>query len=92
MAAVGVVIVGTGYLFFGLANFQPGFPKIEGVASLVAGAGLLASVVIAKYSLQAAFLTVLLATLPLVAWFAFSIPVQQSSSPHFFWLSLVSRN
>lgn len=36
-----------------------------------------------------ALLTACLGSLPLVGWFAYSVPIEESSDPGFFWASLV---
>jgi hypothetical protein len=90
VAAVGVLFLAGGHIVFGLANFQPGFPKPEGVASITAGLALLASLVIAVRSMYWALLTACLGSLPLVGWFAYAVPVEGSSDPSFFWASLVT--
>ena len=88
LLVLGVLALGLLHVVFGLANFQPGFPELEGVAAITAGLALLASPVVARRSLDAALLTVLLGALPLVAWFAYAVPVEGSSGPGFFWASL----
>lgn len=87
-AAVGVSFLAGGHIVFGLTNFQPGFPKLEGVASMTAGLALLASLVIAVRSMYWAPLTACLGSLPLVGWFAYAVPIEGSSDPIFFWASL----
>lgn len=82
-------LVGLFHIGFGLANFQPGFPKLEGVAAITAGLAILASLAVARRSMSRALLTAFLGTLPLVAWFAYAVPVERSSDPMFFWASLV---
>ena len=89
IAVCAVGALGGAHLAFATANFQPGFPKLEGVAAFIAGAALFASTIMARRSLHLGFLTALFGTLPLVAWFAYAVPVQGSSDPHFFWLSLI---
>lgn len=89
LGAIAVAVLGLGHISFGLTNFQPGFPVAEGVTSLIAGVGLLAALVVARWSLHRAFLTALLTTLPLVGWFAYAVPVQGSSDPVFLVASLV---
>ncbi len=89
VAAVGVLVLALGHVVFGLANFQPGFPKLEGVASIIAGLALLASLIIAVRSMYWALVTACLGTLPLVGWFAYAVPIAESSDPAFFWASLV---
>lgn len=89
LSGTAVAVLGVGHIAFGFANFQPGFPKAEGVASLVAGAGLLAAIVVGRWSLHRAFVTALLSTLPLVAWFAYAVPVEKSSTPNLLVLSLI---
>lgn len=59
VAPAGVFFLAVGHLVFGLANFQPGFPRLEGVASITAGLALLASLVIAVRSMYWALLTAL---------------------------------
>ena len=86
---LGVLALGLLHVSFGMTNFQPGFPKLEGVAAIMAGLALLASPFVARRSLHAALLTVLFGSLPLVAWFSYAVPVQGSSGPQFFWASLV---
>jgi hypothetical protein len=76
-------------LLFGLTNFQPGFPKMEGVAAITAGLAVLASLALATRSMYRALLTAFLGSLPLVAWFAYAVPVEGSSDPIFFWASLL---
>ena len=83
------VLVALGHIVFGLANFQPSFPKLEGVASITAGLAILASLVIAVRSTHRALWTACLGTLPPVAWFAYAVPVEGSSDPIFLWVSLV---
>ncbi len=89
VTAVGVLFLAGGHIVFGLANFQPGFPKLEGVASITAGLALLASLVVAVRSMYWALLTACLGSLPLVGWFAYAVPIEGSSDPSFFWASLV---
>ena len=89
VVTVPVLLLALGHIVFGIANFQPTFPKLEGVASITAGLALLASLVIAVRSTNWALLTACLGTLPLVAWFAYAVPVEGSSSPSFFWVSLI---
>ena len=84
-----VAVLALGHIVFGLGNFRPGYPRGEGVASLIAGAALLASPLIALRSIFAALVTACLGTLPLVAWFAYAVPVEGSSSATFLWLSLI---
>ncbi len=89
VAPAGVFFLAVGHIVFGLANFQPGFPRLEGVASITAGLALLASLVIAVRSMYWALLTACLGSLPLVGWFAYAVPIEESSDPTFFWVSLV---
>ncbi len=89
VAVVTAFVLGVGHIVFGLGNFRPGFPKGEGVASLVAGAALLASLIVARRSIYNALLTAWLGTLPLVAWFAYAVPLERSSDPVFLWMSLI---
>ena len=89
MLAVLGVSLGLLHINFGLTNFQPGFPKIEGVAAMTAGLALLVSLALARRSVHRALLTAFFGTLPLVAWFAYAVPVEGSSDPIFFWVSLV---
>ena len=84
-----VLALGLLHLVFGAANFQPGFPKLEGVAAIIAGLALLVAPVVGRRSPESGLMTVLLGTLPLVAWFAYAVPVEGSSGPGFFWASLV---
>ena len=77
------------HILFGLANFQPGFPKLEGVAAITAGLAILASLAVARRSVYRALLTAFFGTLPLLVWFAYAVPVERSSDPVFFWASLV---
>ncbi len=79
-----VFLVALGHVLFGLANFQPGFPKLEGIAALTAGAMLLASLVVARWSVYGALLTACFGTTPLSVWFAYAVPIERSSSPGFF--------
>ena len=48
-----------------------------------------ASLILARRSTYWALVTACLGMLPLVAWFAYAVPVEQSSDPPFFWASLV---
>jgi len=89
VAPAGVFFLAVRHIVFGLANFQPGFPRLEGVASITAGLALLASLVIAVRSMYWALLTACLGSLPLVGWFAYAVPLEEPSDPAFFWLSLV---
>ncbi len=77
------------HLAFGLANFQPGFPKLEGMATITGGLALLTSLALARHSMYRASLTAFFGTLPLVAWFSYAVPIERSSGPVFFWASLV---
>ena len=87
--ALGVLALGLLHILFGLANFQPGFPKLEGVAAITGGLALLASLALARHSMYRAFFTAFIGTLPLVAWFSYAVPIERSSGPVFFWASLV---
>jgi hypothetical protein len=90
VSVVGVVLLAIGHILFGLTNFQPGFPKLEGAASMTAGLALLASLIIAMRSMYRALVTACLGTLPLVGWFAYAVPIEKSSDPAFFWASLIT--
>jgi hypothetical protein len=89
MALVAVLGVALLHVLFGVANFQPGFPKLEGIAAIIAGVALLASAVMARRSMYRALLTACVGTLPLVAWFAYAVPLEGSSDPAYFWVSLI---
>jgi hypothetical protein len=86
---VGVLALAVLHILFGIANFQPGFPKLEGVAAIVAGVALLASLPLARRSMRWAFTVAFFGSLPLVAWFAYAVTIEKSSGPVFFWGSLV---
>ncbi len=77
------------HVAFGLANFQPGFPVLEGFAAIAAGLALLGSAFLVWRSMYLALVTACLGTLPLVVWFAYAVPVEGSSDAAFFWASLV---
>ncbi|MFP5372601.1 MAG: hypothetical protein ACLGI3_17905, partial [Actinomycetes bacterium] len=53
------------HILFGVANFRPGFPELEGVAATVAGVALLAALLLARRSLSRAFGIAFVGTLPL---------------------------
>lgn len=89
LVALAVCVLAFGHIVFGLANFRPGYPAGEGVAAIVAGLALLAGLTMAGRCLFAALMTACVGTLPLVAWFAYAVPVQGSSTPTFLWLSLI---
>lgn len=89
MAALAVSLLAFLHIAFGLANFQPGFPRLEGLAAITAGLALFASLALARRSMFRALLTACLGTLPLVVWFGYAVPVKGSSDPGFFWASLV---
>ena len=59
------------------------------MAAIVAGVAVLASLVVARRSIRRALLTAFVGSLPLVAWFAYAVPIAGSSDPIFFWASLV---
>lgn len=77
------------YILFGIANLQPGYPKLEALAAIIGGLALLTSLVMAWGSVYRALLTACLGTLPLAAWFAYAVPMERSSDPQFFWFSLI---
>jgi hypothetical protein len=77
------------YILFGIANLQPGYPKLEALAAIIGGLALLTSLVMAWGSVYRALLTACLGTLPLAAWFAYAVPIERSSDPQFFWFSLI---
>ena len=89
VVTVPVLLLALGHIAFGIANFQPTFPKLEGVASITAGLALLASLVIAVRSMYWALVTACYGTMPLAAWFAYAVPIDGSSDPGFFWASLI---
>jgi peptidoglycan/LPS O-acetylase OafA/YrhL len=89
VASLAVILLALMHIVFGLANFQPGFPKLEGLTSITAGLALLASLILARRSMYRALVTACLGTLPLVAWFGYAVPVEGSSDPVSFWASLV---
>lgn len=83
------LVLGLGHVLFGLGNFRPGYPLLEGVAAVVAGVSLLVAAVLVWRSVRRALLTAALGTLPLVAWFLYGVGVEGSSDPVFIGLSLV---
>ena len=91
IAAVALVccVLALGHIVFGLGNFRPSYPVGEGIASIVAGVALIAALTMTRRSLLAALTTACLGTLPLVAWFAYAVPVQGSSTATLLWLSLI---
>lgn len=89
IVAAAVVVLALGHILFGLTNFQPGFPWLEGAVAVLAGLALLASLVASRFSVRAALWIALLGTLPLVAWFAYAVPVDGSSDPQFLVVSLI---
>jgi hypothetical protein len=72
---VGIVLVlAAVHLLFAGANFQIGEPA-EGVVAALAGISLLSAVVlVVRGAIKQAALWVLLGTLPLTIWFAFTVP------------------
>jgi hypothetical protein len=77
------------HILFGIANFYPGFSKIEGVAAMLGGVALIAAIPMARLSVEKALLTACVGTVPLSLWFAYAVPVEGSSGPQFFWVSLI---
>ena len=77
------------YVLFGIANLQPGYPKLEALAAIIGGLALLASLLIAWRSVYQALLTACLGTPPLAVWYAYAVPIERSSDPQFFWFSLI---
>ena len=90
VSVVGIALLAVGHLLFGLANFQPGFPKLEGVTAMAAGLALLASLIIARRSMYRALKAACLGTLPLVGWFAYAVTIEESSDPVYFFASLIT--
>ena len=86
---LGVLVLAAFHILFGIANFQPGFPKLEGVAAILAGVALLAALLLARRSLPRALGIAFVGALPLVAWFAYAVTIDKSSGPQFFWASLL---
>src|SRR5215207_1409974 len=72
------------HIVFGIANFQPGFPKLEGVAAIIAGASLLTLLLLARRSVHRALLTACLGTIPLAVRFAYAVPSNDPRIPYFF--------
>ena len=89
VVTLGVLLLAAFHVLFGIANFQPGFPKLEGVAAILAGGTLLAALPLARRSLRRAFGVAFVGTLPLVSWFAYAVTIEKSSGPQFFWASLL---
>ena len=89
VVALVACVLALGHIVFGLGNFRPGYPVVEGVTSIIAGVALLAALIAARRSISAALITACLGTLPLVGWFAYAVPVQGSSTPTLLLLSLI---
>ena len=89
--AAGLIVLGLAvvHVLFGIANFQPGFSEVEGVAAILGGLALILALAVARRSLFAAMVTACVGTTPLAAWFAYAVPVERSSDPPFFWASLM---
>ena len=89
LLALIVLLVAAVHIVFGLANLQPGFPKLEAAAAVTAGVALLASLFVARRSMLGACLTACIGTLPLVAWFIYAVTIPKSSDRVFLCLSLI---
>ncbi len=87
LMALFIIFLGFGHLAFSMANFQPGYPKLEGVTALVAGLALISSVFVARHSAFAALITVFVGTVPLFLWFTYAVP--EVSDPVFLYQSAV---
>ncbi len=81
-------VIGILHLLFAVANFRFGGLAIaEGACSALAGTTLLASAIVIRRSRLRAARLILIGTLPLTFWFAFTVP--EHSDWVFLYLSLI---